>query len=60
MLGCVEPSIWRASRAAQHNPVMKTFYERLRAAGKPMKVPRCVAARKLLHLCPGYLLFRMI
>ena len=36
--------------AAQHNPVIKTFYTRLRAAGKPMKVARCAAARKLLHL----------
>jgi transposase len=36
--------------AAQHNPVIKVFYERLRTAGKPMKVARCAAARKLLHL----------
>ena len=36
--------------AAQHNPVIKTFYTRLRAAGKPMKVARCAAARKLLHI----------
>ena len=36
--------------AAQHNPVINPFYERLRAAGKPMKVARCAAARKLLHL----------
>jgi len=36
--------------AAQPNPVIKAFYERLRAAGKPMKVARCAAARKLLHL----------
>jgi len=36
--------------AAQHNPVIKAFYDRLRAAGKPMKVARCAAARKLLHL----------
>ena len=35
--------------AAQHNPVVKPFYERLRAAGKPPKVARCAAARKLLH-----------
>ena len=34
--------------AAQHNPVIKAFYDRLRAAGKPMKVARCAAARKLL------------
>jgi transposase len=36
--------------AAQSNPVIKTFYDRLRAAGKPMKVARCAAARKLLHI----------
>ena len=36
--------------AAQHTPVIKTFYQRLRAAGKPMKVARCAAARKLLHI----------
>lgn len=36
--------------AARHNPLIKAFYERLRAAGKPMKVARCAAARKLLHL----------
>ncbi|HEY8598209.1 MAG TPA: IS110 family transposase [Thermomicrobiales bacterium] len=36
--------------AAQHNPAIKGFYDRLRAAGKPMKVARCAAARKLLHL----------
>jgi transposase len=36
--------------AAQYNPVIKRFYDRLRAVGKPMKVARCAAARKLLHL----------
>jgi len=36
--------------SAQSNPVIQTFYSRLRAAGKPMKVARCAAARKLLHL----------
>jgi transposase len=36
--------------AVQHNPVLKTFYTRLRAAGKPEKVARCAAARKLLHI----------
>ena len=35
--------------AAQTNPAIKTFYARLRAAGKPAKVARCAAARKLLH-----------
>lgn len=36
--------------AAARNPVIKPFYDRLRAAGKPMKVARCAAARKLLHI----------
>jgi hypothetical protein len=36
--------------AAQHNPLIKVFYTRLRAAGKPEKVARCAAARKLLHI----------
>ena len=29
---------------------IQAFYDRLRAAGKPPKVARCAAARKLLHL----------
>jgi transposase len=37
-----------AVSATQHNPVIKAFYTRLRAAGKPPKVARCAAARKLL------------
>jgi len=36
--------------AARYNPTIKVFYDRLRAAGKPAKVARCAAARKLLHL----------
>jgi len=36
--------------AARFNPMIRTFYQRLRAAGKPVKVARCAAARKLLHL----------
>jgi len=44
-------ALYRATlAAARHNPVIKAFYERLRAAGKPPKVARCAAARKLLHL----------
>jgi len=34
--------------AARYNPAIKAFYQRLRA-GKPLKVARCAAARKLLH-----------
>ena len=36
--------------AARFNPMIKAHYDRLRAAGKPAKVARCAAARKLLHL----------
>ena len=36
--------------AAQHNPLIKSFYARLVAAGKLKVVARCAAARKLLHL----------
>jgi transposase len=36
--------------AARFNPVIKAQYARLRAVGKPPKVARCAAARKLLHL----------
>ncbi len=36
--------------AARFNPVIHEFYERLRAAGKPPKVARCAAARKLLQI----------
>jgi transposase len=36
--------------AARYNPAIRAFYQRLRAAGKPMKVARCAAARKQLHL----------
>ncbi len=36
--------------AAQHNPAIKPFYDRLRAAGKSPKVARCAVARKLLHI----------
>jgi hypothetical protein len=30
--------------------VLRAYYQRLRAAGKPMKVARCAAARKLLPI----------
>ena len=36
--------------AARFNPPIKTFYSRLLEAGKPEKVARCAAARKLLHM----------
>ncbi len=49
--GRLRTALYMATLAAvRHNPVLKTFYTRLRAAGKPSKVARCAAARKLLHL----------
>ena len=36
--------------AVRYNPVLKTFYDRLIAKGKPPKVALCAAARKLLPL----------
>ena len=36
--------------ATRYNPFIKKFYDRLRVQGKPMKVARCAAARKLIHL----------
>jgi transposase len=36
--------------AARHNPVIKTFYDRLVAAGKPKKVALVACMRKLLTI----------
>jgi transposase len=36
--------------ALQHNPVIKAFYARLVAKGKPKKVAICACARKLLRI----------
>jgi hypothetical protein len=36
--------------ASRHNPMIRVFYQRLRDGGKPIKVARWAAARKLLHL----------
>jgi transposase len=36
--------------AARFHPIIQPSYDRLRAAGKPMKVARCACARKLLHI----------
>jgi transposase len=36
--------------AARYNPVIRPFFQRLRARGKPFKVAHCAAARKLLTL----------
>jgi transposase len=39
--------------AVRHNPVIRAFYERLRANGKAPLVALCAAMRKLLHLVWG-------
>jgi transposase len=36
--------------ALRYNPLIRTFYERLIAAGKPKKVALCAASRKLLRI----------
>ncbi len=36
--------------ASRYNPIIKAFYDRLIKRGKPVKVARCAAARKLVHL----------
>jgi transposase len=44
-------AVYMASLSArEHNPLIKAFYSRLRAAGKPRKVALCAAARKLLRI----------
>ncbi len=49
--GRLRTALYLASLSAtRYNPAIKVFYERLRASGKPMKVARCAAARKLLHV----------
>ncbi len=39
-----------ALSAARYTPAVKALYDRLRAQGKPHKVARVAAARKLLHI----------
>jgi len=36
--------------ASRYNPIIRDFYRRLVARGKPKKVALCAAARKLLHM----------
>ncbi len=49
---CVRKNLYLAALcAASHNPVLRSFYQRLRANGKPVKVALVATARKLLsHL----------
>lgn len=44
-----------ALNAMRTNPILRTFAERLRAAGKPEPVIICAVIRKLLHICYGVL-----
>ena len=39
-----------AVSAIRCNPILRSFYARLKGAGKPTKVALCAVARKLLHL----------
>lgn len=39
-----------ALSASRHNPIIKAFYERLRAAGKPAKVALVACMRKILAI----------
>ncbi len=41
--------------AVRYNPVIRPFYERLRAAGKAAKVAQGAAARKLLTILSAML-----
>lgn len=45
--------------AMRYNPLIKAFYQRLRAAGKPPMAALCACMRKLLHLIYGVLKHRM-
>jgi len=47
----VRTALFNAARTAvQHNPLIKPFYQRLRAAGKPYKVALIACARKMLTI----------
>ena len=39
-----------ALSAARANPILRAFYQRLRAAGKPGKLALTAVMRKLFHL----------
>ena len=41
--------------ATRHNPQIRTFYQRLLAAGKPAKVALVACMRKLLLICNAVL-----
>ena len=41
--------------ASRHNPILATFAQQLRAAGKPGLVMVCAVMRKLMHIVYGVL-----
>lgn len=41
--------------AKKHNPIIKSFCQRLELAGKPKMVIICAAMRKLVHIIYGVL-----
>ena len=47
---CARCSTWRRWSRASCNPVIRAFYQRLRAAGKPAKVALTACMRKLLTI----------
>ena len=44
----VRHGLYMAGLAARHNPILRSFYLRLRAGGKPAKVALTATMRKLL------------
>jgi transposase len=50
LLTCTRSIEWTASGAVRFNPVIKSFYDRLVAAGKPKKVALVACMRKLLTI----------
>jgi transposase len=54
--GAVRAALYMAALVAtRHNPLIRGFYERLKAAGKPKKVALVACMRKLLLLCNSVL-----
>jgi transposase len=52
----VRTGLWMPTLVAtQHNPILKAFYQRLRAKGKPAKVALTATARKLIVYLNGLL-----
>ncbi len=47
---CAPPCSWAPWSANAHNPILKAFFDRLVAAGKPKMVALIAVARKLLTI----------